>query len=138
MRLITKDVYYALRALFYMVQFPDEMVSVNILVGRLKLSRTFMRKIMQDLSKHKILRSRKGKNGGFSLNVRPESIRVFDIVKIFKRKIEINNCLIEKGICPRQDKCPLMGNLKNIQKDVYKALKNTTLAELFRAMHKCE
>lgn len=121
-----------------MVQFPDEMVSVNILVGRLKLSRTFMRKIMQDLSKHKILRSRKGKNGGFSLNVRPESIRVFDIVKIFKRKIEINNCLIEKGICPRQDKCPLMGNLKNIQKDVYKALKNTTLAELFRAMHKCE
>ena len=74
MRLITKDVYYVIRSLLYIAQKPEKMTSVSELVGALNMRRAFLRKILQSLSKNKILKSVKGHGGGFSFNMRPSRV----------------------------------------------------------------
>jgi len=41
MRLITKNIYYAIRFLLYIVQKPNEMAFAGELVDKLKMPRTF-------------------------------------------------------------------------------------------------
>ncbi len=50
----------------------------------------------QKLVKHKVLKSTKGANGGFSLNVKPEDLKLYEVVsiidseKIFKTLVSRN------------------------------------------------
>lgn len=132
MRLVTKNIHYAIRSLLYIAQKPDTVVSVSDLVNKLNLHRAFLRRILQILSKHKILRSLKGKGGGFVLNIRPSKIRIIDIMEIFRDKADIMNCLLEKDICPHPDDCVLMAKMKDVERELYKSLKTTTIANLLK------
>ena len=71
MKLITRDTDYAIRAITYMAKHKESRVSVKELVKNLKVPRPFLRKILQVLDKKGLLRSYKGKGGGFLLNTRP-------------------------------------------------------------------
>ncbi len=130
MRLITKDIYYAIRSLLYIAQKPEKMTSVSELVGALNMRRAFLRKILQSLSKNKILKSVKGHGGGFSFNMRPSQVRIINVIDIFRSKEEFINCLLEKNICPYPNDCVLMAKMKDIEKNIYKALETTTIATL--------
>jgi len=132
MRLVNKNIYYAVRSLLYIAQKPDETTSVTELVSKLKMRRAFLRRILQILSKHKILKSLRGKGGGFVLNVQPSKLPVIDIIRIFRGKIEIINCLLEKDVCPYPDDCILMAKMKDVEKKLYRVLETTTIAALLR------
>lgn len=130
MRLITKNIYYAIRSLLYIAQEPDIVVSVSQLVNKLNMRRAFLRKILQVLSKHKMLRSIKGKNGGFVLNINPSKLYIIDILNIFKEKVNIMDCLLEKNVCPHPEDCILMAEIKGIEKKLYKMLGTITISKL--------
>ena len=84
MKLVTKNIYYAIRSLLYIAQDRQKVVSVSDLVKKLNMHRAFLRRILQILSKHKILRSIKGKGGGFVLDIHPSKLLVIDIIEIFR------------------------------------------------------
>ena len=64
MKLITKDTDYALKALCYIAKSSKEIISVKELVKCLDVPNPFLRKVLQVLNRHKLLRSYKGKGGG--------------------------------------------------------------------------
>lgn len=132
MKLVTKNIYYAIRSLLYIAQDRHNVVSVSDLVKKLNMHRAFLRRILQILSKHKILRSIKGKGGGFVLDIHPSRLRVLDIIEIFRGKVDIMNCLLEKDACPHPDDCVLMAKMKDIEKRLYKTLETTTIATLLK------
>lgn len=132
MRLINKNIYYAIRSLLYIAQKQDKIIPVSELVDKLKMRRAFLRRILQILSKHKILRSIKGKGGGFVLDIHPSKLRVIDIIEIFRGKVDIMNCLLEKDACPHPDNCVLMAKMKDIEKRLYRTLETTTIAALLK------
>ena len=133
MRLITKNIYYAIRSLLYIAQKPNEMTSVSELVDKLNMHRAFLRKILQVLSKHEILKSSRGQGGGFVLNIRPSKLRIIDVMEIFRGKEDLINCLLEKGICPYPEDCALMAKMKDIEENLYRALETTTIATLLKS-----
>ena len=59
-----------------------------------------MRKILQILNKKKMLKSHKGKGGGFELSVNPDKIFLLDLVWIFQGPLKINE-FIKKGALPQ-------------------------------------
>ena len=132
MRLINKNIYYAIRSLLYIAQKPDETTSVSELVSKLKMRRAFLRRILQVLSKHRILKSLKGKGGGFLFNTHPSKLRIIDIIRVFRGKVDIMNCLLEKDVCPHPDDCVLMAKIKDIERKLYRTLKTTTIATLLK------
>ena len=46
MRLITKNIYYAIRSLLYIAQEPDMVISLSELVNKLNMRRAFLSRIL--------------------------------------------------------------------------------------------
>lgn len=130
MKLITRDTDYAVRALRYIADSDNEVVSVKEIVTELKIPKPFLRKICQILGKKGIIKSCRGKGGGFSLIVPVNKIFLVDLIKIFQGPLKINECIFKNSICPNRDICKLNKKIDNIERYVINKLKSVTIASL--------
>ena len=130
MKLITRETDYAIRALAFIAKKPKEVVTVEELVRRLKIPRSFLRKILQILNKKNILKSNKGQGGGFVLKLKPEKIYLINLMRVFQGPIRLNECIFKKRICPNIKTCNLRKKIIKIQDYVISELRNITLASL--------
>ena len=120
MKLITRDTDYALRALCYIFTHKKKIVSVAELVSTLRIPRPFLRKILQILNKKRILKSYKGKHGGF-LAARPANkIFLVDLIETFQGPVRLNECFFKKLSCPQVSTCVLRGKIDKIERYVLK------------------
>jgi Rrf2 family protein len=91
-----------------------------------------LRKIMQELAKNEMVESYKGNNGGFSLNRKPEDIHLIDLVEVFQGKFSMNECILNKDICPNRDSCILKNKVEEIEDDVKSRLESINLKSLMK------
>jgi len=132
MKLITRDTDYAMRALIFLAQERKRVVSVSELVQELKTPRPFLRKILQQLNKAKILRSFKGNQGGFILAKNPKDIYLVDLIRVFQGPLELNECIFKKKICPNRKCCVLRSKISGIESKVLEELGAITLGSLLK------
>ncbi|MCL5072574.1 MAG: Rrf2 family transcriptional regulator [Actinobacteria bacterium] len=130
MKLITRDTDYSIRALIYIARNKDRIISITELVKEFGAPRPFLRKILQSLSGSGVLKSYKGKNGGFELARKPEKIYILDLMEIFQGKFKLTECLFKKKICPNQISCELKSKLNSLEALVENKIKEITLASL--------
>ncbi len=131
MKLITRDTDYAIRVLCLIAKYrKDDRVTVEDLIEDLRMPRPFLRKIMQILSQHGVLKSFRGVGGGFLLGRPLEEIRLIDIVRIFQGEFNLNQCLFRKKLCPSRGTCALREKLESIQAYVKRELESVTVASL--------
>ncbi len=133
MKLITREIDYAVRALIYLADNGNEKkVSVSELVDELGITRPFLRKIMQLLAKAGVIESYKGNKGGFKLLKKPEDIYLIDMIEIFQGKFTLNECLLSKDICPNKGDCILSDRIDDIEEKVKKELESIDLRSLVK------
>lgn len=130
MKLITRNTDYAVKALRYICKNKDKVISVRDLTSKLGIPRPFLRKILQILNKKKLLKSFKGRGGGFMLSSPPGEIFLVDLIEIFQGPFMLNECIFKKRICPDRNNCVLKRKIGDIEKDVAAELKSITLASL--------
>lgn len=132
MNLITRNTDYAIRALCYIVKSNKDIVSVKELVEGLKMPRPFLRKVLQELNKKGILRSYKGKNGGFVLATRPEKIYISKLIEIFQGPIKLQEHTFKKKICPEIKNCVLKKKIDAMEKYTISRLNSLSIASLLK------
>lgn len=132
MKLITKETDYAVRALEFMAKRTDSVTSVSELVKELKLHRPFLRKILQILNKKRILKSYKGRGGGFLLAVPPNRIFLVDLIEIFQGSLQLNECLFRKRVCPNALTCVLKKRIEYIEKWMVSEFSSIDIASLLK------
>lgn len=132
MKLVTRDTDYAVRAVCFIAKSKEKIVSVSTLVNKLRIPRPFLRKILQILNRRKILKSYKGKGGGFLLAVPVHKIFLVGLIEIFQGSLRLNECIFKKMICPNINTCVLRRKINTIERYVVKELKSITLASLLR------
>ena len=133
MKLITRDIDYAVRALIYLADNgKGETVPIPELVDELGITRPFLRKIMQLLAKADVIRSYKGNKGGFRLIKKPEDIYLIDLIEIFQGNFSLNECLLNKDICPNKGNCILNNRVNDIEEKVKKELESIDLRSLIK------
>jgi len=130
MKLITRDTDYALRAICFIANRAENVVSANELVGKLKVPRPFLRKLLQVLNKKRILSSYKGQGGGFLLAKPADRIFLVDIIKIFQGPLKLNECFLKKLACPNKKTCALKKKIDTIERYVIKELESITISSL--------
>jgi len=130
MKLITRDTDYAIRAVSYMAKNKNKIISVTELVKKLRVPRPFLRKILQVLDKKGLLKSQKGKGGGFILEALPRDIFLLDLMKIFQGRFSLNECFLKKHACPHTRDCPLREKINKIERYVINELKSISIAYL--------
>ena len=132
MKLITKDTDYAIRALQCIAVHKDQNVTVCGLSEKLNMPRSFLRKILQILNKEGILKSCKGKGGGFCLKVSPERISVFNLMEIFQGPFHLCEHIFKGRSCPDVRGCYFKKRLDGIQEKTAKELRSITIAKIIK------
>ena len=130
MKLITRNTDYAVKALIYISRHKDRVISIKDLTGKLGMPQPFLRNILQILNKKNLLKSFKGRGGGFMLSSSPDKIFLVDLMEIFQGPFMLNECMFKKRLCPDRYNCALKRKIDGIEDDVVAKLKSITLASL--------
>ncbi len=133
MKLITRNTDYGIRALCFIAKNKDRVVAVPELVKTLAMPRPFLRKILQALTKSGFVRSYKGVGGGFALAMPANKIYIVEVAEVFQGDFSLNECFLNKKVCPNRRTCQLKRKIDEIEKGVISELGAITIGELIKA-----
>jgi len=131
MRIIKKETDYAIRAIYFINSKGGKASSFEI-YNEMDLPRPFLRKILQTLSKNGILKSYKGKGGGFELKIPFKDITLYMIEEIFTPKMRRGDCPFKNKICSNFSKCHLKVKIYEIENKFIEELSKIKLIDLWR------
>ena len=130
--LLTRASEYALLSLILMSKV-NEAQDVDTLSKRLDISRSFLAKVLQSLSREGILKSFKGAKGGFALNHEPKDISLKKVIEIVEKKpIVVFECSSAQNSCPsgKGDFCMIWPFLNKFQNKVDEFFDELTLQDI--------
>lgn len=130
--LLTKKTEYALLSLISIAK-SDSPINVDVLSRDLNIPKPYLAKILQSFSKKDILKSYKGINGGFVLNIDPAELSILQISSISEEKIPaVFECSGSESDCPsdRASICHLWPILNNLQGKIDNFLDSITLKDI--------
>ena len=127
----TKRADYGLMAIHYIAVHEDGgAVSVRRIAEEFSMPPELLAKILQRLSKERLIVSQNGPKGGYVLARRPMDITVGQVVRALEGPIHIVECLEEDSTCPQMARCTLRRPVQKIQAAMSQLLDTMSLAEL--------
>jgi len=100
---------YALKAVLYLALHTDEnnKMMVKDISERINVPKAYIAKLLQELSKRKIISSTKGPKGGFYLNPSNRNETIIQIIEVIDGKKKMESCLLGLEDCDEQKPCPI-------------------------------
>lgn len=105
---ISRQTDYASRVLLHLALLPPEArVTAREISRRRIIPPAFLRRIITDLGKAKLITTTRGSGGGLAL-ARPSSeISLLDVVQAVEGPVALNPCTIDPAACPLVRTCPV-------------------------------
>ncbi len=127
--MFSKSCEYAIKAMIYVAQkSKDETrVSLRDIAKGTDAPEHFIAKIMQELSRKRLIQSIKGPNGGFYMNEQNYKTSISDIVKAFDGDKIYTDCILGLKTCSEKNPCPVHFEFKDIKKNLIKLMENNTI-----------
>ena len=126
---------YAVRAVLYLAINEKENTKIGIkkISEDLNMPSPFLGKILQTLSKNKLLSSTKGPHGGFSLGKSANEITLLNIVEIIDGLDFFDTCVIGVKVCEedaaKKAICPFHDKLDPLRDQLYNQFKSLTIGD---------
>ena len=130
----SKECEYAIRALTYLARHRGKRCLAKEIANAEEMPLYFLSKILQTLTRQKLLSSAKGPNGGFQLLKAPEAISLYHIKKLIDGVEDLDECAVGLGRCNSQTPCPLHDEFKPLREKIKRYLQESTLSEMTRAV----
>jgi Rrf2 family protein len=128
---ISRRVDYGLRAVIYLSgQNPEKCCSITEIAKNQGVPKKFLEKIIQDLIRGGLIRSRRGSCGGYTLARGADAISFYDVIEALEGPIAVNACLDHELGCDQIPRCTMIGVWSEVQRSVTEVLSRTTIAGL--------
>ena len=131
----SKTTSYALRILHHMAADTTLVYNAKYLHETLDIPYQYIRRLLTDLSKHGLVVSQHGRNGGFRLQKAPKDIFLSDIVDAVEGVEIMTKCIVGFEECPFDHQCAMHESWIEIRNNILKVLETTSL-EKFVEEHK--
>lgn len=129
--LFSRSTEYAVRALtFLALQKPGKLTGAKEISEAENIPMPFLWKILQMLTKRKLVRSFKGLHGGYELAASAEQIPLAIIVNATDGSDFREGCVLGLPECDSRNPCPLHEQWKGIRANMTRMLDETSLADL--------
>ncbi len=126
---------YAIRALSHLGMLrPNGYVLLDELCEGTDLPRHFVAKIFQDLVRHGLLISAKGRGGGFALAYPATKITLYDIVEAVDGVRGLDQCVVGMSKCDDDQPCPQHDQWKSLRTNIRSFLEKTTLDKMSKTL----
>ncbi|MFO8234046.1 MAG: Rrf2 family transcriptional regulator [Bacteroidales bacterium] len=123
-----KNVSIAFYSLIFLSLMKKKM-NVEELAKYTHSSKNHTAMILKNLAKHGYLKSNRGPDGGFRLNIPAEEISLLKIWELIEGKFVIVNCLSHNKACVKKI-CIFSDKIYHIHKGFYDFLQNNTIGSL--------
>jgi Rrf2 family protein len=128
---IPRRVDYGLRAVIYLAgQEPDKCCSITEIAQQQGVPKNFLEKIIQDLMRAGLIRSKRGSCGGYTLARPPETISFREVVEAIDGPIAVNTCMEQHASCDQLARCSMVNVWREVQDKVTEIFGRTTIAAL--------
>jgi FeS assembly SUF system regulator len=129
---ISKLTDYAILVMVELCMAGGTVLSAQAMGQRLGLESPTVSKVLKLLARAGLVQSRRGANGGYSVDRDAGNISVAEIIAAIEGPIAMTECSVEVGLCSQEDNCGLRGNWQRISSAVAAALERVSLAEMSR------
>jgi Rrf2 family protein len=129
---VSRKVDYALRAVIHLAdaEAAARICSVGEISSRERIPRQFLEKIVQELIRSGLVRSRRGPRGGYVL-ARPADRMTFrDVIEAVEGPIALNNCTGDHADCSLIGACGMERIWREGQRRVMDLFDKTTIADV--------
>jgi len=129
--MFSKSCEYAIKAMIFIAQKSNSQTRVSIkdIANGTDAPEHFIAKILQELSKKRLVQSIKGPKGGFFMDRTNLESSIADIIKAIDGDSIYTDCLIGLKICSEKNPCPIHFEYKEIKKNLINLIENNTIAD---------
>lgn len=122
---------YALRAVVHLARQGDAgPVTASELADAAEVPQNYMGKILNELVRSGILKSARGKGGGFELATAPGEIRLIAIVSPFHKLGADRMCLLGRTVCSDSDPCAAHERWSDVAQRIDRFFQDTSVADV--------
>jgi Rrf2 family protein len=137
--LISQKAKYALRSLIALAREGDSLM-IGEIAERKQIPRKFLEQILLELKHHGIVQSRRGKLGGYSLLMAPDSITFGQVLRIIDGPIAPLPCLSRIAYrrcadCKTEESCEIRRVFAKVAESARDVLDHTTIADSLAEEH---
>ena len=94
------------------------------------MPRKFLEKIIQDLIRSGLIKSKRGSLGGYMLARPADAISFYDVIEAIEGPIAVNICMDNELSCDQLPRCTMIGVWSEVQRSITEVLNRTTIAAL--------
>lgn len=130
--MLSKSCVYSLRSIIFIAYHASKEVKVGIkeIAKELELPEPYLGKILQQLTKHKIILSVKGPHGGFYIEEEAEELKLIRVVEVVDGLDFFYSCGLGLKQCSETHPCPLHDDFKVYRDGLFTLFSNTSIADL--------
>ncbi len=121
---------YALRAAIHLALHKGQPQLSRDIATALNVPGQYLAKILQDLARHGVLTSAKGRGGGFRLSKAAEDVELLTVVRAIEGQHYGEGCVLGLPECSSEDPCPLHNQWGAIRDGLLQMLRETRLSNL--------
>ncbi len=128
--LFSKQAELGIKAVLYLaVQPRGYLRNATEISKELRAPKEFVAKILQKLTHYGIVTSKKGKTGGFALNISPQEIKLIDIIKSIDGTRAFEECVLGFSECNEENPCPIHKSWVELRQRILEVLSEKTIAD---------
>ena len=128
--IFSKATGYGIRALAYMASQPEHgLFGLQEIAEHEDIPAAYLRKVLGELRRHRLLRSTKGIHGGYELGRAPEAITLWEVFSLLEADPYMDMCILGNKVCSPESSCAFHDDWQRIQKELVALLQDRTIAE---------
>ncbi len=127
---------YAIRAMTHLADSPGGVARAQEIAAAEDIPLPILSKVLQDLARDGLLKSRRGPGGGFRLARPPEHISLRDVVAAIDGTEDFYRCAAGLAGCTEEAPCPLHDMWKRFREQLMVSLETSTLDSMAKVVKK--
>ena len=128
---LTRAADYAVRVMIHLAGIPrDVRVALPAMVEATGAPDSFLSKVLQGLTRARLITSKRGPAGGFQISARGRHASMRDVIEAIDGPMHLNVCLSDKRSCPRKGWCPAHPVWVKAQAAILEVLTSARIADL--------
>ncbi len=130
--MLKKGTEYAIRALVYIQiqSWKDKRPGIVEIVQEIEAPEPYSAKILQTLTRHKLVKSMKGRGGGFFFDEDNEEITIYDVIHVMQGDDIFDKCGFGLKNCNNDNPCPLHNKYAKVRDGFYDIVVSETIQSL--------
>ncbi|NAY92841.1 Rrf2 family transcriptional regulator [Muricauda sp. JGD-17] len=136
--MLSNSAKYALKAVLYLSlnSNEEEKLMTKDISDKIKVPKSYLAKLLQDLSRHGIISSTKGPKGGFYLTNNDKKLSLIEIIEVIDGRQRLNSCVLDLEACNDKNPCVLHDIVGRANSEFVKSLQKTTIEDLIADIKK--